>query len=261
MPHLPGWNSLEAVTRYHRWAEITGIGLLALLVITALISHRYGQRKDNLAAQQQAAAAQQQAAIDKGHDEEMTRLHRQTAELTADAEESRALIAAAASRQAEAEAKTKEAEVQLLQLRFPRTLNIGKFREEVADIPVGSFEILYDLSSADSSGLAFQFFVALNQAGWKTTQKLPAPLAPRTGPKELSDAFSLLPLPQQAGGAPWGVSVVTNADPDLNQQSPAEQLVRVLMQSIVGSPSQTSLGRDATMPDGMIRIVVGPKLL
>jgi hypothetical protein len=86
MPDLPGWDSLEAVTRYHRWAEIIGIVVLALLVVAEVAAYRYGQRKDDL-------TTQQQDATDKRHDEEMARLHLQTAELTADAEKSRAAIA------------------------------------------------------------------------------------------------------------------------------------------------------------------------
>jgi cell division protein FtsB len=72
VPDLPGWDSLEAVTRFHRWAEIIGIVVLALLVIAELASYRYGQRKDDL-------TTQQQETTDKRHDEEMARLHLETA--------------------------------------------------------------------------------------------------------------------------------------------------------------------------------------
>jgi hypothetical protein len=74
---LPGWDSLDAVTRYHRWAEIIGIVVLALLVAAELASYRYGQRKDDL-------TTKQQEATDQRHDEEMARLHLQTAALEND---------------------------------------------------------------------------------------------------------------------------------------------------------------------------------
>ena len=79
---LPGWNSLEDVTRYHRWAEIIGIVVLAFLVIAEVASYRYGARKDDL-------ASKQQEATDQRHDEEMARLHLATAAANERAENAR----------------------------------------------------------------------------------------------------------------------------------------------------------------------------
>ena len=72
LPDLPGWDSLSAVNRYHSVAEITGIVILAALVVAEVISYKYGNRKDFL-------TEQQQHTIDQRHDEEMARLQRETA--------------------------------------------------------------------------------------------------------------------------------------------------------------------------------------
>jgi hypothetical protein len=155
----------------------------------------------------------------------------------------------------------KQAELQLEQIRFPRRLNIDLFHKEMESFPKEiTFEVLYDSSTADAAILANSIFVGLLQAGWHRSQKLPAPLAPREGPAELRDIYSSLPLTQQSGGGAWGLSVVTNAEPDLDRETPAAKLVSVLGKSVIGPPSMTSYGRDATMPNGLIRIIVGPKL-
>jgi len=160
----------------------------------------------------------------------------------------------------EADARTKEAELQLLQIRFPRSLNIDYFKNEIDSMARENFEVLYDVNAPDAQNLSINIFAALRQAGWRNGQKLPSPLGPKEGPQDLKDIWPLLPLTQQWGGGPWGLSVVTNASPDINQKTPAARLVLALGKSIVGPPSQTTLGRDVTMPNGLIRIIVGPKL-
>ncbi len=49
MALLPGWNSLESVSRIHFWLEISGIALLVLLLISQGLAFSYGARKDTLA--------------------------------------------------------------------------------------------------------------------------------------------------------------------------------------------------------------------
>jgi hypothetical protein len=72
LPDLPGWDSLPAVTRYHNWAEMAGIVAVALLVVFEVVTYQYGHRKDDLTEQHQSATNQR-------HDEEMARLHLDTA--------------------------------------------------------------------------------------------------------------------------------------------------------------------------------------
>lgn len=99
MRYLPGWDSLEAVSRYHSFAELAGIGLLAFLVIAELLSFSYGGRKDDL-------TEERQQATERTHEEEMARLHRETAQLSADAENAKAQIATAQKETAEARLET-----------------------------------------------------------------------------------------------------------------------------------------------------------
>jgi hypothetical protein len=72
MPDWPGWDSLSAVSRIHSWAEVTGIVLLGLLVLAEAITWKYSGRRDFLAEQQQTAEKQR-------HDDEMARVHLETA--------------------------------------------------------------------------------------------------------------------------------------------------------------------------------------
>jgi hypothetical protein len=161
---------------------------------------------------------------------------------------------------ADATARQKEAELQLHQLQFPRSLNFEKFKEEIADIPPQNFEILYDSGTSDAQGLAVTVWITLRQLGWKTTQKLPAPLSPKMGPSELRDIWPMLPLTQQSGGGPWGLSVVTKGPmPAPNIKTPAHLLVTALSRSLIGPPVMTTEGTDSTMPLEEIRLIVGPK--
>jgi hypothetical protein len=157
--------------------------------------------------------------------------------------------------------ETAQAKLELQQLRFPRSLDFEEFKDELKGVPKGSFEILYDPASADANSLAFTISVSLRQAGWSTDQKLPAPLVPISGPAELKDVFSSLPLTHMAGGNAWGLSVVTNNEPDLDKLTSAAAIVRALLKSVNGPSSQVSLGRayDA-LPEGRVRIIVGAKL-
>ena len=57
MAALPGWNSLESVSRFHSWLEIAGIVSLAALVFFEILAFAYNQRKDILVAAAEHAAA------------------------------------------------------------------------------------------------------------------------------------------------------------------------------------------------------------
>jgi hypothetical protein len=164
---------------------------------------------------------------------------------------------------AEAETARKEtamAQLQLEQMRFPRRLNSEKFKNEIKEVQPQFFEVLYDQGAADGSYLAFEIFVTLLSVGWKTDQKLPAPLTPQLGPHDLRDVYQLLPLTQQFGASAWGVSVVTKGPISDDETKPENVLGKALLES-VASPVQTvGGGKDETMPAGKIRIVVSPKL-
>ena len=88
MSNLPGWDSLEATSRYHGFLEISGIVFLALLVVAETLTFMYGHRADDLTKQQQEDAQ-------RSHETEITALHRDTAQLSAEAEGAKAHIATA----------------------------------------------------------------------------------------------------------------------------------------------------------------------
>jgi len=177
---------------------------------------------------------------------ETARSNERIAELTAQAETARK--------------ETAQAKLELQQLRFPRRLNSDKLKAGIEGVHPQFFEVLYDQSAGDGSGLAFEIFVALASAGWKTDQKLPAPLTPQQGPTDLRDVYQLLPLTKQAGGSEWGVSVVTKGPIDLDEKTPEETLAKALLQSVSSPVQVVGHGKDETMVAGKIRVVVGPKL-
>ncbi len=102
MSWIPGWDSITAAhwwSNFYFWA---GIAALLLLGVFEVVSHRYTERKDEL-------AAQQQSDTQRHHDEEMARLRVDTA--NADA------------RAAEATARAAEAQLALEKFKASRTLS------------------------------------------------------------------------------------------------------------------------------------------
>jgi hypothetical protein len=95
MSWIPGWDSIAGSYWWENFYFWVSIVALLLLGGAEVISHRYTQRKDVL-------TAIEQSDTQRRHDEEIARLHWETAELTADAEKSRAAIADSVARAAEA---------------------------------------------------------------------------------------------------------------------------------------------------------------
>lgn len=59
---FPGWDSVEAATKWHRWFEIAGFIALGLLLIFEIISYIYGSRKDILLLKQEEVKEKMMAA-------------------------------------------------------------------------------------------------------------------------------------------------------------------------------------------------------
>jgi hypothetical protein len=125
-------------------------------------------------------------------------------ELTKSSKESAERLAELTTEAEVARKETAQAKLELQQIRFPRQLDIDKFKAGIADISPQNFEVRYDSATPDAQSLATQLFVAFLQAGWRKNQKLPAPLTPQPGTPDLRDIFQLLPLTQQSGGQAWG---------------------------------------------------------
>jgi len=111
MSWIPGWESVTGARWWENFYFWASIGALILLGAAEIVSHRYTERKDEL-------AAIEQTSTQRRHDEEMARLHAET-------EASKAEIAKANASAAEANARAEALRLQLLieqQRRAPRTL-------------------------------------------------------------------------------------------------------------------------------------------
>jgi hypothetical protein len=155
--------------------------------------------------------------------------------------------------------ETAQAKLLLEQMRFPRSLEIEKFRAAIEKIPSASFEVLFDANAPDAPFLAQLIWGILANAKWPTAQ--------RSGPTPVSapDPNNLMSgrgtWVQAAGGGAWGLSVVTSAQPDLDKDPQGNALMTAIMQCVAGPPSMTTFGRAyGDLPAGRYRIIVGPKL-
>jgi hypothetical protein len=190
IPDLPGWGSLPAVTRFHNWAELAGIAFLGLLVITELVAYRYGQRKDEL-------TAQEQTATDHRHDEEMARLHMETAQM---------------------QARAAGAELELAKIKLPRTL--GPARQQaiaVATRPFADQRYRVAISGAADDGIDFwgSLYATLESAGWV--------YVPPTGPPTVGNPPAGIPI----AAAP-GVEIVFDPASEAELTAPALALGNAL---------------------------------
>jgi hypothetical protein len=237
---IPFWESV------FRWATISAFVFGGFTATAAFVSAWVGYELSDI-VQKDADRRIEEAKVEAARaNESSEKLKNETARLFIEAETSRK--------------ETAQAKLELQQMRFPRRLDSDKLKVEIEGVPPQVFEVLYDQSAADSSGLAFEIFVALASVGWKTDQKLPAPLTPQQGPSDLRDVYQLLPLTQQAGGSAWGVSVVTKGPISEDPKTPERILGAALLTSVSSPVKTVGGGKDETMPVGKIRIIVGPKL-
>jgi hypothetical protein len=168
------------------------------------------------------------------------------------------------ARQAELETArrdTANAQVQLLQLRFPRSLDIKKFEAAVKEMsPPIEYEVLYDANAPDAEFLASLIWGIFFNAKWPTQQKAGA--APLKAPPPNSTYWANKPWTVAAGGGPWGLSIVTNEPVDFDKPSLKQALARALGESVKGPPSMVTLGSQTPEPlsPGSVRIIVGPKV-
>lgn len=239
MPWIPGWNSVPGA----HWGESfffwAGIIALVLLGISEVISHRYSERKDQL-------TTVEQAETQRRHDEEMARLHLQAATLEHEA--------------AVSNARAKDAELEIERLRelarinaAPRVPNADLFEKQLAGISRQSVDLLYDKGVPDASTLATIMGIAFLKAGWKVERgnklgaSLPANLLP----------WSSLPFEVKGQSNFWGISIISNKSVKDDPKDPRQAVAQAIFKS--GAEHLISFGVDATLPDGTIRIVIGPR--
>jgi len=165
MSWIPGWESVTGARWWENFYFWASIGALILLGAAEIVSHRYTERKDEL-------AAIEQTSTQRRHDEEMARLHAET-------EASKAEIAKANASAAEANARAEALRLQLLieqQRRAPRTLTdeqkiamINGLRGKIESI---TFVTQRDL---ESEFFSIQLQVIFQEAGLRiSVAKLPA---------------------------------------------------------------------------------------
>ena len=144
MSWIPGWDSIAATgwwSGFFFWASIVS---LIGLGISEVASHRFANRKDELSADQQRAEK-------KVHDEEMARLHLETAQIQ--------------ERAANLEKEAAEARLSLGKLQTPRaTLLTGTALDTIAEKLKPFAGTKFDTGLAGSSGEQADFLWRLEMA-------------------------------------------------------------------------------------------------
>lgn len=160
---------------------------------------------------------------------------------------------------AEATARQKEAELKLEQLRKlagPREIKQTEFLKLIEGVPKSKLQIWYSPTASDGMWLASQIAGAIIAAKWELTSP-PMPI-PDT-PPEPNEPFAGLRHPlMRLGAQPNGVTVVAYGAPaDIDKENPSGQ---GLIAALAGSmQSAASLSYNLAVPDGVLRIIVGPK--
>jgi hypothetical protein len=222
------------------WSSIffwVGIGALLLLGISEVVSHRYSQRKDEL-------VSEQQSATERRHDEEMARVHLETAQ--------------ARERQAQAELALE----QLRKKLGPRQIDRNAFLAALKDQPRGQVEVLFIRDDPEAFSLALGISQLLKEAGWDAAP--PAPV--RTG-----DIYPTSPSVMSVGGQPSGVTVVAHSITRAESnwfvdkmrgrdwaRTPWTVLCAALSDAL-GSVNGSGGARSGAPPEGQLRVVVAPR--
>jgi hypothetical protein len=228
MSWIPGWGSVAATSwwsGFFLWASIVS---LIGLGISEVASHRFSERKDELAAEQQEAEKKQ-------HDDEIARLHLETAKAEAAA-------AQATKRQEELAHETEQ--LRAKNLAFEAALS-PRVLEQGASIPVlsrfaGTKFVVASPDDMEAKRTAGQIRFMLVEAKWvRATEALPD-----------------IPFFQTGVTVQVNLSTPTGGiDVDLAEISAA------LVSQIRISNIEVSRRGMASLPRGIIRIVVGPKPL
>lgn len=162
MTPLPGWESLESVSRVHGWFEIAGIVCLALLVLAESFTFIYGRRKDALASAKERAAAekrnQEAQQTETRHETELAKVREQVSLTSADSER---------LKQRAKEAERGVAELQKQQV--PRGLTAEQTRHLIGvAVPFQGQKISVVCILGDTEGRAFaaEFAQVFRSEGW-----------------------------------------------------------------------------------------------
>jgi len=153
----------------------------------------------------------------------------------------------------ESNARAKEAELAMLRLRAPRFLDPKAFKAELAVVPLVSVEVLYVEECSDCFMLAGMIDAILYDLHWPHS-----PAAPLKKRESIPDWLLRLPAVIQHRANPMGISVVSKQVGEFSDKSAAASLARAILKSVQGAQAQWS--RDETLLEGVIKVVVAPKL-
>ncbi len=170
---------------------------------------------------------------------------------------------------AEANARAKESELKLEQLRKevgPRQLNRAAFLHALKDQPKAPVAILYLRDDPDSLEFAQEIENSLKAAKWIVISRevIPTPSGIRAGPE--------IPITMSVGGQPSGITVVARSVSEKESRA-SELMMRqdwettdwvrtpwtVLSNAFLQSMGRSSSSSHTSVPEGTLRIVVGPR--
>lgn len=150
-----------------------------------------------------------------------------------------------------------KAELELAKIREPRVafFSIKKFSESLKSKPQGTAEVMYQPDDGEAMMFAFALNSALVLGGWSLLAAVrPIPLDAAMGAKSAPIPFLLtLPPSVRVGGQPNGVSLIANT------AIPANEPLAGLRETFLSCDLSVGLGLDSDLPDGLVRVVVGPK--
>jgi hypothetical protein len=159
MSWIPGWDSAASANLWSNIFFWAGIAALLFLGISEVVSHRYTERKDELVSEQQAAA-------ERHHNEEIARLHLETAQANERAANLEKETATANERSAELKlALEKE-----IAARQPRLINPQQRMQLVAAltkiISKGGITVTWKLFDEEAEIFGTQILEALKESGF-----------------------------------------------------------------------------------------------
>ena len=156
-------------------------------------------------------------------------------------------IAEAEARAAEATQKAREAEERTERLRAimelqqkPRDIGISDemFLKALEGKPTASVELMYDPNVPDAYRLAIQIGILLGAARWQVDR-------------------NVKPIPTPLGFRTHGITLLGKTGPDSNSPGAIDALSDAIHKS--KAEIGTNSGRDNSLPEGVIRLIIGPK--
>lgn len=263
--HLPkGMNKAsdveleKSIESCERW-EWFGGGLVFIGVGAAVAIAAYHPKYDSFLEQWGSAVADGLVAIGVAIEIRLgqmaglrqSELKRRSNEKVAEANkisaEARERGANALERAALAEKDTAEAKKQLQRLSSPRMPDATVLQEGLSKISAYRAQVVFVSECVDCRWLATWLAHFLRLAGWEILggEAIPANVPPAGSP--FSTAVD-------AGGQPWGVTILTK---QASMQGPGADLISVLAKALPGE--QLASTGSALAPDNGVRIVIAPR--